>query len=88
MLSDAPFFDHMAVQGHRPRLALLVEIDQIFHHCSKAFLRSGMWKPDTWHPETVASRPEIAKTLERPEEDLAELERYYGPEYARHLYGS
>ena len=40
LVRDAPFFDEMIVKGHRPVLALVVEIEQIFFHCAKAFLRS------------------------------------------------
>ncbi|AZQ71747.1 pyridoxamine 5'-phosphate oxidase family protein [Streptomyces luteoverticillatus] len=87
IVRDAPFFDEMVVKGHRPQLALLVEIEEVFHHCSKAFLRSSLWKPETWRPEGVTSRAGIAKRLERPEASLEELERYYGPRYADHLYG-
>jgi len=29
----------------------------------------------------------IAKTIQPHEETLAELERYYGPQYETHLYG-
>ena len=46
LVSDAPFFDEMVVKGHRPVLALVVEVDEVFHHCQKAFLRSGLWDPD------------------------------------------
>ncbi|QRK93627.1 pyridoxamine 5'-phosphate oxidase family protein [Saccharopolyspora erythraea] len=86
LLRDAPFFDRMAVEGVRPSLALLVEIDEVFHHCSKAFLRSGLWKQETWNGESVPSRARIAKALETPDLSLEELERYYGPDYARNLY--
>ncbi|APU15031.1 MULTISPECIES: pyridoxamine 5'-phosphate oxidase family protein [Actinoalloteichus] len=86
LVSDAPFFDEMIVKGNRPRVAMIVEIDEIFHHCSKAFLRSALWKPETWNPDAVASRPRIAKVLDRPEAALAELETYYGPAYAEKLY--
>ncbi len=85
-MRDAPFFDEMVVEGHRPRLAILVEIDEVFHHCSKAFLRSRLWQADTWAPEEMAPRAVIAKTLEQPDASLAELERYYGPEYVKKLY--
>jgi uncharacterized protein len=86
VVADAPWFDQMVVKGHRPRLALLVEIDEIFHHCSKAFLRSALWKPETWDTDAVASRALIAKALERPEETIEELEDYYGPTYVDKLY--
>lgn len=87
LVSDAPFFDDLVVRGHRPVLALVVEVEEVFHHCSKAFLRSKLWDPATWHPETVAARPVIAQTLERPGDSLEELQRYYGPSYAERLYG-
>ncbi|MDT0450461.1 pyridoxamine 5'-phosphate oxidase family protein [Streptomyces hesseae] len=87
LLRDAPFFDELVVKGHRPQLALLVEIEEVFHHCSKAFLRSALWKPETWRPEEMTSRARIAKRLERPEAPLEELENYYGPRYADGLYG-
>jgi uncharacterized protein len=34
----------------------------------------------------VGSRPEIAKALERPEDSIEELERYYGEQYSTGLY--
>ncbi len=48
LVSDAPFFDDLAVKGKRPRLALLVEVEELYMHCAKAFLRSSLWQPDTW----------------------------------------
>ncbi|MFB4298786.1 pyridoxamine 5'-phosphate oxidase family protein [Actinomadura sp. NTSP31] len=48
LVSDAPFFDDLAVRGKRPRLALLVEVDELYMHCAKAFLRSSLWAPETW----------------------------------------
>jgi uncharacterized protein len=86
LVSDAPFFDQMRVKGHRPLLALVVEIHQVFYHCSKAFLRSDLWQPRTWNAAAVPSRAQIAQRLERPHDALEDLERYYGPAYATHLY--
>jgi len=87
LVRDADFFDRMIVKGHRPLLALVVDIEEVFYHCSKAFLRSALWKPETWSPVAAPTRPEIAKALEAPEADLAELQRYYGPSYADTMYG-
>jgi PPOX class probable FMN-dependent enzyme len=86
LVKDAEFFDRMIVKGHRPILAVVVDIEEIFYHCSKAFLRSALWKPETWTPAAAPSRPLIAKALERPDDDVAELERYYGPAYADSIY--
>jgi uncharacterized protein len=87
LVREAPFFDDLVVKGHRPKLALLVAIDEVFYHCSKAFLRSALWSTESWDPDGVPSRPMIAKALERPEDSMAELENYYGATYATKLYG-
>lgn len=88
LVSDAPFFDEMVVKGHRPILALVVDIDEIFHHCAKAFLRSQLWSPETWHAERVAPRAVIAQALEPSSMSLDELASYYGPSYAEKLYAA
>jgi PPOX class probable FMN-dependent enzyme len=88
LVSEAPFFDEMLVKGHRPVLAVVVEIDQIFFHCGKAFLRSGLWKPETWDPEArVPRRAVIAKEVEANGMTVEQLDEYYKPEnYNRGLY--
>ncbi|MGC5286161.1 pyridoxamine 5'-phosphate oxidase family protein [Micromonospora sp. DT231] len=86
LLSDAPWFDDMVVKGHRPVLAVVVEIEQIFYHCAKAFLRSALWQPDTWQPDLLPSRPRLIKEVEAPAVSLEDLERHYGPEYAKNIY--
>ena len=86
LLRDAPYFDEMIVRGHRPRLVLEVSIQQVYFHCAKAFMRSRLWDPESWQPDTVPSRPHLAKRLERPNDSIEELERYYGDQYAKHLY--
>ena len=86
LVREASFFDGMLVQGHRPVLAVVVEVEQVFHHCSKAFLRTHLWQPQTWAPDAVASRANIAHTLERPDQAIEDLQRYYGASYADGLY--
>ncbi|MEU6041408.1 pyridoxamine 5'-phosphate oxidase family protein [Actinomadura sp. NPDC047616] len=88
LVRDAPFFGEMVVKGHRPDLALVVEIEQIFFHCPKAFLRSQLWQPGTWEPDALPSHAHIVKSVQDTEESLEQLERYYGPRYAEQLYKS
>lgn len=87
LVREAPFFDNMIVKGHRPRLALVLDIEEVFFHCAKASLRSGLWSPDTWpRDDELPSRAEIAQVLKRPEEPLEQLVEYYGPSYSEGLY--
>jgi PPOX class probable FMN-dependent enzyme len=83
---DPDLLDRMLVRGHRPVLAMVVEIEQVFHHCAKAFLRSELWDPTTWRPDDVLSRARIAHRLERRGERLEDIERYYGEQYSTGLY--
>jgi uncharacterized protein len=86
LLTDAPYAGQMVVKGHRPTVIVEVAVEQIFFHCSKAFLRSKLWDPASWAPDSVPSRAQIAKNLERPDDTMEELEAYYGEQYAKGLY--
>jgi PPOX class probable FMN-dependent enzyme len=88
LVREAPFFDELIVKGHRPHLALVVEIEQIFFHCAKAFLRSGLWKPDTWGDGGLPSHARLVKDVQKVEETVEELESYYGETYLNKLYAS
>lgn len=86
LVRDGDFFESMVVKGHRPILALVVEVEEVFHHCAKAFLRSQLWRPETW-TDPVPARPVIAQTLDAPEMALEDLTAYYGKQYEEKLYG-
>ena len=88
LVSDAPFFDDMVVKGHRPVLAVVVDIEDLFFHCAKAFLRSGLWKPETWTPDArVPRRAVIAREVEPNGMTLEQLDDYYLLEnYEKGLY--
>ncbi|WP_301177467.1 pyridoxamine 5'-phosphate oxidase family protein [Actinomadura geliboluensis] len=89
LVRDAPFFDEMVVRGHRPALALIVDIEQIFFHCAKALMRSKVWKPETWDPESLPAHARIVKDVQYTEETLEQLETHYSEaNYDKKLYGS
>jgi uncharacterized protein len=87
LVDDAAYFDAMAVRGKRPILALEVEIETVFFHCAKAFLRSGLWDPESWEPGSVPRRAVIAHELEHSPRTLEDLDDYYRPDnYRKGLY--
>jgi PPOX class probable FMN-dependent enzyme len=54
LTDDPELLGSMEIQGKTPKLATVVEIDQVFVHCARAFLRAGLWKPETWpDPDTI-----------------------------------
>ena len=84
ILSDADYFDAMAVQGKRPILALEITVEEVFFHCAKAFLRSDAWDPQRWDPEAVPSVAQMARAM-RTDMSLEELERYFSEENMRSM---
>lgn len=47
---DAGLLGELAHAGRVPTLAIVVEAQEVFLHCAKAFLRSGLWRPGEWPP--------------------------------------
>ena len=87
LVSDADFFEALVVKGHHPILALVVEIEEVFYHCAKAFMRSQLWQPETWQPDVLPSVAAISKaTIPDSPETLEQLEAYYGQAYEQGIY--
>ena len=76
ILADADYFEAMTVKGKRPILALEIDVEEVFFHCAKAFLRSDAWDPSTWNPTAVPSVAQIAKAI-RYDWTQAELDARY-----------
>jgi PPOX class probable FMN-dependent enzyme len=82
IMADADYFDAMAVKNKRPVLALEVDVEEVFFHCAKAFLRSDAWDPSTWNPTAVPSVAQLAKAI-RYDWSLDELEARYSEDNVR-----
>ena len=46
IVTDPELLELSQVEGKTPKLGLRVEIDEVFTHCSKAFLRAQLWDPE------------------------------------------
>jgi uncharacterized protein len=55
---DPDVLDACVVDGRRPRVAVVVDVDQCFIHCAKAFRRAGMWDPSSWAAPHDRPKPE------------------------------
>ncbi|ROO88774.1 hypothetical protein EDD29_6453 [Actinocorallia herbida] len=53
LVAKAPFMADLAVDGKLPKAAILIEIDEVFFHCAKAFRRSGLWRHEEWPDRDV-----------------------------------
>ncbi|MEM9432611.1 MAG: MSMEG_1061 family FMN-dependent PPOX-type flavoprotein [Pseudomonadota bacterium] len=48
IVRDAVISKRLAVNGKEPLLAMVVDVEEVFMHCAKAFIRSRLWQPDHW----------------------------------------
>jgi PPOX class probable FMN-dependent enzyme len=55
LTSDPTVCERLTARGAAAKLAIRVHIEQCFFHCAKAFLRSQLWKPETWTPHKIVS---------------------------------
>ncbi|NML30243.1 pyridoxamine 5'-phosphate oxidase family protein [Paraburkholderia antibiotica] len=62
--TDAALLDSFAVDGKLPRTVLLIDVDAVYFHCSKALVRSQLWDP-TRHLERsrLPSAGEILRNI-------------------------
>jgi uncharacterized protein len=73
---DPELLATMEVGGKRPKLAIGVEVEEVFMHCAKAFKRSSLWQPEQW-PDISDMAPaacmlfDHAKPADMTVEDMA-----------------
>jgi PPOX class probable FMN-dependent enzyme len=48
-----PDLRNLACQGHVPKTAIRVRIEEVFFHCAKALIRSRLWDPAIQVPKTA-----------------------------------
>ncbi|MBO6717519.1 MAG: pyridoxamine 5'-phosphate oxidase family protein [Rhizobiaceae bacterium] len=50
--ADAGLRERLAVDGRQPATVLVVKAKAVYMHCAKAFMRSELWKPESWSERT------------------------------------
>jgi PPOX class probable FMN-dependent enzyme len=81
IVTDPELLAPCAVEGKTPTLGLLIDIDEAFTHCSKAFLRAQLWDPERYVArEELPSNGEILRsmnpTVDPETYDAERAERY------------
>lgn len=61
LVTDDELLEQMAVRGKKPQIAIVLEVEECFIHCAKAFKRSNLWEPTTWAAQE--SLPNAAKII-------------------------
>ena len=81
LVTDEDLLAPCAVEGKVPKLGLRIEVDEVFTHCSKAFLRARLWDSETFVDRSeLPSSGEVHRSLnpdfDAERYDLERAERY------------
>jgi PPOX class probable FMN-dependent enzyme len=77
IVDDPELLAPCAVEGKVPKLGLLVEVEEVFTHCSKAFLRAQLWDPSRFRDRSELPSPGtiMASLNEAVDPDTYDVER-------------
>jgi uncharacterized protein len=81
--TDEELLAPLAVDGKVPRLGLLIEIDQVFTHCPKAFIRSDLWNPERFLESSDLPSPGAIHRSLNPAFDAERYDAERAERYAR-----
>ena len=85
MTRDAALLAPLAAQGKPPLAGLLVSVEEVFFHCGKAMMRSGLWDASRQVPR--ASFPSLGRILaDQLAEDAERSEAWIAESYSKRLY--
>jgi uncharacterized protein len=72
--SDPELLERLAARGKPAVLAIRVTIEECFFHCSKAFIRSNLWKPDTWpQKQKISFGKMFAQRIDAADPNLSQV---------------
>ncbi|MCR9139464.1 MAG: pyridoxamine 5'-phosphate oxidase family protein [Alphaproteobacteria bacterium] len=77
IVHDEPLRQSMAIRGRAPALVMVVDIKEVYFHCSRCMVRSSLWRPELW-PDTddLPSMAQIMVDQSDGAVDLEELSDY------------
>jgi PPOX class probable FMN-dependent enzyme len=83
LVSDEELLAASAVEGKAPRLGVLIQVEEVFTHCSKAFLRSSLWDPSRYVDRSELPSPGEIHRARDPSFDADAYDAERAQRYAR-----
>jgi PPOX class probable FMN-dependent enzyme len=84
IVDDAELLAESEVEGKVPQLGVLVDVEEAYTQCPKAFLRSDLWNPERHIDRSeLPSQGEILRAIADPELDVEEYDEARNGRYRR-----
>ena len=86
LTTDAALLAASAVEGKPPKLGVLVDIDEAYTQCSKAFLRSSLWDPRRHvDPATMPTGGQVHRAIQGEQFDADQYDQERSERYRRRV---
>ncbi|MGE0399660.1 MAG: pyridoxamine 5'-phosphate oxidase family protein [Kofleriaceae bacterium] len=84
LVTDEALLAPSAVEGKVPKLGILVDIDEAYTQCPKAFIRSALWDPSRFLArDALPTSGEVFKAIKGEDFDACEYDRARDERYAK-----
>lgn len=84
--TDAALLAPSTVEGKAPRLGVLVDIEEAYTQCSKAFLRSQLWDPQRFvDPATMPTGGQVHRAIQGEQFDAAQYDEERAERYRQRV---
>jgi uncharacterized protein len=88
IIRDQDVLAKMAVNEKVPTIGIGVQVEECYIHCAKSFMRSGLWKPESWPANEKL--PDVAQMLadhiKLPDVSAKEIAEGLQDSYTNRLY--
>ncbi len=86
LTADPELLQRLAARGRTAVLAIRVDVQEVFFHCAKAFMRSRLWQPNSWgERHRVSFGRMFAAQRNEPEEVAAAIDSMVEADYRDNL---
>jgi len=84
LITDEDLLAPSAVEGKAPQLGVIIDIDEAYTQCSKAFLRSQFWNPHCYvDPSVMPTGGQIHRAIQGEQFDAEQYDKERTERYSR-----
>ena len=84
--ADPALLEQLSARGLPAQLAIRVKVRECFFHCAKAFIRSQLWKPESWNERMRISWGKyLAEKVGASDETATQIDQFVEQDYKSNL---
>lgn len=86
LTADPDVLERLSARGKPALVGIRVQVTQVFYHCAKAFIRSELWKPESWpEPKKISFGKILAERTKAGAKAAEAIDRDIEEDYRTNL---